>query len=95
KLLKDLKELAKYDQSRSTNRHVFLNNNEDHPVQNKESPENSSEEIIVSNPDQEKKPEATTDTEISRTKDIHPLAVQESPHDSDIHQLIDECCEEV
>nr|GEZ32356.1 hypothetical protein [Tanacetum cinerariifolium] len=40
--------------------------------------------------------EATTDTELSRTKDIHPLAVQESPHDSDICQLIrEECCIEV
>nr|GEV03643.1 hypothetical protein [Tanacetum cinerariifolium] len=60
KLLKDLKELAEYDQSIK------------------------------------KKPEATTDTELSSTKDIHPLAVQESPHDSDICQLIrDECSIEV
>nr|GEY45002.1 hypothetical protein [Tanacetum cinerariifolium] len=86
----------KYDQSTSTDRPIFLNDNEDHPVQNKESPENSSEEIVVSNPDQEKKPEATTDTELSSTEDIHPLAVQESPHDSDICQLIkEECCIEV
>nr|GFB44340.1 hypothetical protein [Tanacetum cinerariifolium] len=66
-----------------------------HPVQNRESPENSFKEIVVSNPDQEKKPEATTDTELSSTKDIHPLAVQEPPQDLDIHQLIEECCEEV
>nr|GFA36339.1 hypothetical protein [Tanacetum cinerariifolium] len=40
--------------------------------------------------------EATTDTELSSTEDIHPLAVQESPHDSDICQLIrEECCIEV
>nr|GEV64943.1 hypothetical protein [Tanacetum cinerariifolium] len=44
KLLKDLKDLAEYDQSTSTDRPIFLNDNEDHPVQNKESPENSSEE---------------------------------------------------
>nr|GEY63702.1 hypothetical protein [Tanacetum cinerariifolium] len=44
KLLKDLKELAEYDQSTSTDRPIFLNDNEDHPVQNRESPENSSEE---------------------------------------------------
>nr|GFB51170.1 hypothetical protein [Tanacetum cinerariifolium] len=43
KLLKDLKELAEYDQSTSMNRPIFLNDNEDHPVQNRESPENSSE----------------------------------------------------
>nr|GEV87607.1 reverse transcriptase domain-containing protein [Tanacetum cinerariifolium] len=51
-----------------------------------------STKIIVSNPDQEKKPEATTDTKLSSTKDIHPLAVQESPHDFDICQLIREEC---
>nr|GEZ32215.1 hypothetical protein [Tanacetum cinerariifolium] len=73
KLLKDLKELAEYDQSTSTDRPIFLNNNKDHPVQNKESPENSSEEIVISNPDQEKKPEATTDTELFNTEDIQPL----------------------
>nr|GFB02765.1 hypothetical protein [Tanacetum cinerariifolium] len=84
KLLKDLKKLAEYDQSTSTDHRILLNDNEDHPVQNRESPENSFEEIVVSNPDQEKKPEATTYTELSSTKDIHPLAVQESPHDSDI-----------
>nr|GFD15355.1 hypothetical protein [Tanacetum cinerariifolium] len=31
KLLKDLKELAEYDQSTRTNRPIFLNDNEDHP----------------------------------------------------------------
>nr|GFB97830.1 hypothetical protein [Tanacetum cinerariifolium] len=31
KLLKDLKELAEYDQSTSTDRPIFLNDNEDHP----------------------------------------------------------------
>nr|GEZ56081.1 hypothetical protein [Tanacetum cinerariifolium] len=54
KLLKDLKELAEYDQSTSTNHRILLNDNEDHPVQNRESLENSFEEIVVSNPDQEK-----------------------------------------
>nr|GFA01590.1 hypothetical protein [Tanacetum cinerariifolium] len=46
KLLKDLKELAEYDQSTSTDRPIFLNDNEDHPVQNRESPENYSEENV-------------------------------------------------
>nr|GEU65563.1 hypothetical protein [Tanacetum cinerariifolium] len=46
KLLKDLKELAEYDQSTSTNYPIFLNDNEDHPVQNRESLENSSEENV-------------------------------------------------
>nr|GFB84811.1 hypothetical protein [Tanacetum cinerariifolium] len=52
KLLKDLKELAEYDQSTSTDRPIFLNN-EDHPVQNKESPKNSSEKNVVSKTNQE------------------------------------------
>nr|GFC17640.1 hypothetical protein [Tanacetum cinerariifolium] len=50
KLLKDLKELAEYDQSTSTDRPIFLNDNEDHPI---ESPENSSEDNVVSKTNQE------------------------------------------
>nr|GEY31164.1 hypothetical protein [Tanacetum cinerariifolium] len=46
KLLKDLKELAEYDQSTSTDHPIFLNDNEDHPVQNRESPKNFSEENV-------------------------------------------------
>nr|GEX64749.1 hypothetical protein [Tanacetum cinerariifolium] len=46
-------ELAEYDQSTSTDRPIFLNDNEDHHVQNKESPENSSGETIVSKTNQE------------------------------------------
>nr|GEY92097.1 hypothetical protein [Tanacetum cinerariifolium] len=41
-------------------------------------------------PGEEKEPEATTDTELSSTKDIQPLPVHESPQDSDIRQLIEE-----
>nr|GFB66091.1 hypothetical protein [Tanacetum cinerariifolium] len=52
KLLKDLKELTEYDQSTRTDRPIFLNN-EDHPVQNRESPENSSEENVASKTNQE------------------------------------------
>nr|GFB82812.1 hypothetical protein [Tanacetum cinerariifolium] len=48
-----LKELAEYDQSTSKDRPIFLNDNEDHPVQNKEPPENSSEETVVSKTNQE------------------------------------------
>nr|GFA25181.1 hypothetical protein [Tanacetum cinerariifolium] len=53
KLLEDFKELAEYDQSTGTDRPSFLNDNEDYPVQNKESPENSLEENIVSKTNQE------------------------------------------
>nr|GFD00424.1 hypothetical protein [Tanacetum cinerariifolium] len=55
-------------QSTSTDHPIFLNDNEDHP---RESPENSSEENVV-----------------SKTN-------QETPQDSDIHQLIKECSVEV
>nr|GFB32384.1 hypothetical protein [Tanacetum cinerariifolium] len=34
----------------------------------------------------EKEPEATTDMELSSTKDIHPLAVQEPPRESNIYK---------
>nr|GFB05050.1 hypothetical protein [Tanacetum cinerariifolium] len=50
KLLKDLKELAEYDQSTSTNRPIFLNDNEDHP---RESPKSSSEENVNQEPPQD------------------------------------------
>nr|GFC10463.1 hypothetical protein [Tanacetum cinerariifolium] len=53
KLLKDPKELAVYDQFTSMDRPFFLNDNEDRPVQNKKSPENSSEENFVSKTNQE------------------------------------------
>nr|GFA48006.1 hypothetical protein [Tanacetum cinerariifolium] len=54
-----------------TDRPIFLNDNEGHHFQNRESPENSSEENVV-----------------SKTN-------QEPPQDSNIHQLIEECCEEL
>nr|GFA68681.1 hypothetical protein [Tanacetum cinerariifolium] len=47
-------------------------------------------------PGEDKKHEATTDTELSSTEDIQPLPFQEPPKNSDIHQLIrEECCGEV
>nr|GFB24956.1 hypothetical protein [Tanacetum cinerariifolium] len=93
KLLKDLKELTEYDQSTSTDHPIFLNDNEDHPVQNKESPKNSSKETVVSK----------TNQEPPQDSDIHQLIEeccvektnQEPPQDSDIHQLIEECSIEV
>nr|GFA44173.1 hypothetical protein [Tanacetum cinerariifolium] len=63
KLLKDLKELAEYDQSTSTDHPIFLNDNEDHPVQNKESLENSSKETVV----------LKTNQEPPQDSDIHQL----------------------
>nr|GEV36317.1 hypothetical protein [Tanacetum cinerariifolium] len=54
KLLEDLKELAEYDNSPSRDRSTFFNDDENHYVQNKESLENSSNEIAASNSDQEK-----------------------------------------
>nr|GEU85767.1 hypothetical protein [Tanacetum cinerariifolium] len=63
KLLKDLKELAEYDQSTSTDRPIFLNDNEDHHIQNKESRENSSKETVV----------LKTNQEPPQDSDIHQL----------------------
>nr|GEZ06647.1 reverse transcriptase domain-containing protein [Tanacetum cinerariifolium] len=46
-------------------------------------------------PGEDKEHEATTDTELLSTEDIHPLAIQEPPQESDICQLIEECFVEV
>nr|GEW33457.1 hypothetical protein [Tanacetum cinerariifolium] len=54
KLLEDLKELAEYEKSPSKDRSNFLNDNEDHSDQNKESQENYSKEIATLNSNQEK-----------------------------------------
>nr|GEY21192.1 hypothetical protein [Tanacetum cinerariifolium] len=56
-------ELAEYDKSTSTDHPIFLNDNEDHPVQNIESPENSSEENVV----------LKTNQEPPQNSDIHQL----------------------
>nr|GEZ44618.1 hypothetical protein [Tanacetum cinerariifolium] len=42
----------------------------------------------------DKEHEATTDTELPSTEDILPLPVQEPPQNSDMHQIIEECCVE-
>nr|GEY70738.1 hypothetical protein [Tanacetum cinerariifolium] len=54
-----LKELAEYDQSTSTDRPIFLKDNEDHPVQNKDSPE---ENVVLK-----------TNEEPPQDSDIHQL----------------------
>nr|GEW22935.1 Pol polyprotein [Tanacetum cinerariifolium] len=83
----------KYDQSTTTDCPIFLNGDDGHFVQDKESLENPFSEIAVSKPDNESEPEATTDTELLSTEDIQPLAVQEPSQDSDICQLIrEDCC---
>nr|GEZ96634.1 hypothetical protein [Tanacetum cinerariifolium] len=46
-------------------------------------------------PGEDKEHEATTNTELLSTEDIHPLAIQEPLRESDICQLIEECCVEV
>nr|GFC87976.1 hypothetical protein [Tanacetum cinerariifolium] len=46
-------------------------------------------------PGEDKEHEATTETELLSTEDIHPLAIQEPPRESNICQLIKECCIEV
>nr|GEY42737.1 hypothetical protein [Tanacetum cinerariifolium] len=66
KLLEDLKELADYDNSPSRDHPIFLNDDEDHSDQNKESLENSSKEISTSNSNEEK-------VEPPQDFDIHQL----------------------
>nr|GEV34110.1 reverse transcriptase domain-containing protein [Tanacetum cinerariifolium] len=51
--LNDLKELAEYKNSQSRDRPIFLNDIEDHYVQNEESLENSSNKIDASNSNEE------------------------------------------
>nr|GFB15564.1 hypothetical protein [Tanacetum cinerariifolium] len=46
-------------------------------------------------PCEDKEHEATTDTELFSNEDIQHLPVQEPPQNSDMHQIIEECCEEV
>nr|GFC71269.1 hypothetical protein [Tanacetum cinerariifolium] len=43
-------------------------------------------------PCKDKEHDATTDTELFSTEDIQPLPVQEPPQNSDMHQIIKECC---
>nr|GEY20979.1 hypothetical protein [Tanacetum cinerariifolium] len=45
-------------------------------------------------PGEDKEHEATTDTELLSTEDIQPLPVQEPSQNSDMHQIIEECCVE-
>nr|GEU55209.1 hypothetical protein [Tanacetum cinerariifolium] len=66
KFLEDLKELAEYNNSLSKDRPIFLNDNEEHSVQNEESLENSSNEIDASNSNQEQE-------EPPQDFDIHQL----------------------
>nr|GFC30394.1 hypothetical protein [Tanacetum cinerariifolium] len=83
KLLKELKELAEYDQSTSTDPPIFLNDNEDHPVQNRESPKNSSEENVVSK----------TNQEPPQDSDIHQLIKECSIEFLCIHDDVDDLIE--
>nr|GEU45877.1 hypothetical protein [Tanacetum cinerariifolium] len=66
KLLEDLKELAEYEKSPSRDHPIFLNDDENHSVQNKKSLENSSNEIAALNSNQEKE-------EPPQDSDIHQL----------------------
>nr|GEY04214.1 hypothetical protein [Tanacetum cinerariifolium] len=65
KLLGDLKELTEYDNSPSKDRPIFLNDNEEHYVQNKESLEKFSNEINASSSNQEKE-ESPQDSDIRK-----------------------------
>nr|GEZ19317.1 hypothetical protein [Tanacetum cinerariifolium] len=65
KLLEDLKELAEYKNSQSRDHPIFLNDDENHSDQNKESLENPSNEIAVLSSNQEKE-EPPQDSDIRK-----------------------------
>nr|GFB68950.1 hypothetical protein [Tanacetum cinerariifolium] len=65
KLLEDLKELTEYKNSQSRDHPIFLNDDENHFDQNKESLENPSNEIVVSSSNQEKE-EPPQDSDIRK-----------------------------
>nr|GEZ30067.1 hypothetical protein [Tanacetum cinerariifolium] len=74
---------AEYDQSTSTDRPIFLNDNEDHPIQNKESPENSSEETVVSK----------TNQEPPQDSDIHQLIEECSIKEQEVKNVVEQPAE--
>nr|GEW90255.1 hypothetical protein [Tanacetum cinerariifolium] len=65
KILEDLKELVEYENSQSMDHPIFLNDDENHSDQNKESLENSSKEIATSNSNEEKE-EPPQDSDIRK-----------------------------
>nr|GFC36938.1 hypothetical protein [Tanacetum cinerariifolium] len=68
---------------------------DDFQIQMRNFMQNFHDGLLIPPPGEENEPEATTDTELSSTEDIQPLPVQEPPQESDIFQLIEECCVEV
>nr|GEW40173.1 hypothetical protein [Tanacetum cinerariifolium] len=91
KLLKYLKKLAEYDQSTSTDRPIFLNDNEDHPVQNKESLENSSEETVVSNPNHQEPPQDSDIHQLIEECSIKVCEEQKQNMENTVLKLVDIC----
>nr|GEU82601.1 hypothetical protein [Tanacetum cinerariifolium] len=94
KLLEDLKELAEYVNSPSRDRPNFFDNNEDHSVQHKEYPENSSTEIAISNSNQEKeKPPQDSDIQPEYSPSMgyeHPNTTPETGSDEIIKSGVEE-----
>nr|GFB87336.1 hypothetical protein [Tanacetum cinerariifolium] len=90
KLFKDLKELAEYDQTTSADRLIFLNDNKDHPVQNKESPENISEENVVSKTNQEP-PQDSDIHQLIEECSIEVLEEQKQKMEDTMFDLVKNC----
>nr|GFA37401.1 hypothetical protein [Tanacetum cinerariifolium] len=51
--------------------------------------------LLIPPPGEDKEHEATMDTALTSTEDIQPLPFQKPPQESDMCQLIEECCVEV
>nr|GEY11510.1 hypothetical protein [Tanacetum cinerariifolium] len=90
KLLRDLKELAEYENSQSRDRPIFLNDDEDHSDQNKESLENYSNEIATSNSNHEKE-EPPQDSDIRQLIEECSTEVSEEQKQSLKSKVMREC----
>nr|GEV83929.1 hypothetical protein [Tanacetum cinerariifolium] len=84
-------DFSEYDQSTSTDRPIFLNDNEDHPVQNKESPENSSEETVVSNPNHQEPPQDSDIHQLIEECSIKVCEEQKQNMENTVLKLVDIC----
>nr|GEX30071.1 hypothetical protein [Tanacetum cinerariifolium] len=94
KLLEDLKELAEYDNSPSKDHSNFLNDDENHSVQNEEFLENSSNEIVASNFNKEKeKPPQDSDIRqlISEECCVEVCEEQKQKMENTILKLVEIC----
>nr|GEV30837.1 hypothetical protein [Tanacetum cinerariifolium] len=95
KLLEDLKELAEYEKSQSMDRPIFLNDDENHSVQNEESLDNSSKEIAVSNsnPEKEEPPQESNMHQLIKECSVEVSEEQKQKMEDTMLELVKICQE--